>query len=96
MNIQQYRISNLLGYQVDELKRILQPDIITFVPNPQAPHFHDAYAGLNSTEYEILERLGYSIQKHIIIGAGVRCVNISTVALDKTARTSSRGSSAKS
>jgi hypothetical protein len=76
MKIQQYKISNLLGYQIDELKKILQPDIITFVPNQQAPHFHDAYAGLNSTEYEILERLGYSIQKHIIIGAGALCEHL--------------------
>lgn len=68
MNIKQYKIANLLSYQVDELKRILPNDIITFMPNPNAPHFHDAYAGLNETEYEILDKLGYSIDTHIIVG----------------------------
>jgi hypothetical protein len=66
--IDTYKISNLLGYQVEELRKYLKEQTFTLVPNNLAPHFTDAYAGLTETEFEFLSALGFSVRKHVVIG----------------------------
>ncbi len=71
MNIQRYKIANLLNYQIDLLKNILDEQTMTVIANNQQPHFSDAYVGLNPTEVEVLSELGFPLIKHISIGLGV-------------------------
>lgn len=68
MNVQRYRICNLLNYQVDQIKKILNEDTITIIENFEQPHFSDIFVGLNPTEYSILIELGYCLTKHVPVG----------------------------
>lgn len=68
MRLQRYKIVNLLNYQVEQVKKILDEDNLTVISNKNQPHFYNIYIGLNPTEISILTQLGFSLNKYVAIG----------------------------
>ncbi len=70
--LKKYKISNLLKYQIDDIKNLINGDnVVQWAPQEKLQHLYDAFVGLNDAEVETLTKQGYVLAHYTEIGVGL-------------------------
>ncbi len=70
MSIVRYKISSLLSYQVEEIKKMVGGEVVVS-PKKDAQFYYSAFVALTQCEVDILTGLGFCVTKHAAVGDGL-------------------------
>jgi len=70
MSIIRYKISNLLFYQIDEVKKMVGGEVV-LSPTKDIQHYYNAFVALTQSEVDVLTDLGFCVTKHAVVGDGL-------------------------